>query len=107
MMLRLALASLLFLAGCAMLQNHLLYFPERAAVEDMVSEGLRAWPTSQEFRGLVAEPSGPVRGTAIVFHGNAGHAGHRAYYATALAPLGLRVIIAEYPGYGPRDGAVG
>ena len=47
------------------------------------------------------------RGTAIVFHGNAGHAGHRAYYARALTPLGLRVILAEYPGYGPRAGQPG
>ena len=107
MMLRLTFAGLILLAGLAMFQNRLLYFPDKAALEDMVSEGLRAWPTPQDFRGLVAEPAGPVRGTAIVFHGNAGHAGHRAFYATALTPLGLRVILAEYPGYGPRDGAVG
>lgn len=107
MMLRLTFAGLILLAGLAMFQNRLLYFPDKAALEDMASEGLRAWPTPQDFRGLVAEPAGPVRGTAIVFHGNAGHAGHRAFYATALTPLGLRVILAEYPGYGPRDGAVG
>ena len=40
----------------------------------------------------------------IVFHGNAGHAGHRRFYADALKRLGLRVILAEYPGYGPRSG---
>jgi pimeloyl-ACP methyl ester carboxylesterase len=68
---------------------------------------LRPWPSAQEFRGLVAEPAGPVRGTAIVFHGNAGHVGHRAFYARALTPLGLRVILAEYPGYGPRPGKPG
>jgi pimeloyl-ACP methyl ester carboxylesterase len=108
MMLRPALAGLILLTGlAAMIQNHLLYFPAKAAVEEMVSEGLRAWPTAKEFRGLVAEPAGPVRGTAIIFHGNAGHAGHRTYYAAALTPLGLRVILAEYPAYGPRDGAVG
>lgn len=107
MMLRLAFAGLIVVAGLAMFQDRLLYFPDKAALEDMVSEGLRPWPTPQDFRGLVAEPIGPVRGTAIVFHGNAGHAGHRAFYATALTPLGLRVILAEYPGYGPRDGAVG
>lgn len=107
MMLRLTLAGLILLAGLAMLQNHLLYFPDKVAAEEMVSAGLRAWPAPDEFRGLVAEPAGPVRGTAIVFHGNAGHAGHRAFYATALTPLGLRVILAEYPGYGPRDGALG
>jgi uncharacterized protein len=107
MMLRLTIAGLITVAGIAMFQNHLLYFPTKSDVEDMVSDGLRAWPTPQDFRGLVAEPTGPVRGTAIVFHGNAGHAGQRTYYVTALRPLGLRVILAEYPGYGPRAGAVG
>jgi pimeloyl-ACP methyl ester carboxylesterase len=69
--------------------------------------GLRPWPSAKDFRGLVAEPAGAVRGTAIVFHGNAGHAGHRAFYAQALTPLGWRVILAEYPGYGPRAGKPG
>jgi pimeloyl-ACP methyl ester carboxylesterase len=55
---------------------------------------------------LIAEPNGAPRGTAIVFHGNAGHAGDRAFYAQALVPLGFRVVLAEYPGYGPRTGAV-
>ena len=91
----------------AMLQDRFLYFPERASVDDMVSPGLRAWPGPDDFRGLVAEPRGPVRATVMVFHGNAGHAGHRDYYASALAPLGVRVILAEYPGYGPRTGALG
>jgi alpha-beta hydrolase superfamily lysophospholipase len=107
MMLRLAIACVMMFAGIAVFQDHLLYFPDKATLADMVSAGLHAWPTPEDFRGLVAEPSGPVRGTAIVFHGNAGHAGHRAFYATALTPLGLRVILAEYPGYGPRDGALG
>lgn len=107
LMLWLALASLIVLAGCAMFQDHLLYFPAKAALGDMLAGGLRAWPGQQDFRGLVAEPTGVARGTAIVFHGNAGHAGHREFYARALTRLGLRVILAEYPGYGPRGGAVG
>lgn len=94
-------------ATMAMFQDRLLYFPAKSTVSGMVSNGLRAWPAQGDFRGLVAEPSGEVRGTAIVFHGNAGHAGHRAYYAAALTGLGLRVILAEYPGYGPRGGALG
>ncbi len=106
-MLWLSTACLIALAGPAMFQDRLLYFPAKAAAGDMVSGGLGAWPAQQDFRGLVAEPVGVVRGTAIVFHGNAGHAGHRAFYATALTRLGLRVILAEYPGYGPRGGAVG
>jgi pimeloyl-ACP methyl ester carboxylesterase len=107
MLVRLAIASLVTLAAIAMLQDKFLYFPQRATVEDMASAGLRAWPSAPDFRGLIAEPAGPVIGTAIVFHGNAGHAGHRAVYATTLTRLGLRVILAEYPGYGPRDGALG
>ena len=107
MILRLVIAYLIVIAGIAMFQDRLLYFPAKATQADMIAGGLRAWPAPQDFRGLVAEPSGPARGTAIVFHGNAGHAGHRAFYAKALTPLGLRVILAEYPGYGPRDGAVG
>jgi len=105
--LRLAIACLIVFAGIAMFQDRLLYFPDKASLADMISGGLRAWPGPQDFRGLVAEPTGPARGTVIVFHGNAGHAGHRAFYAKALTPLGLRVILAEYPGYGPRDGALG
>jgi len=90
-----------------MFQDRWLYFPDRAKLDEVVSTRLRAWPTPEDFRGLLAEPAGPARGTAIVFHGNAGHAGHREYYAAALTRLGLRVILAEYPGYGPRDGELG
>jgi hypothetical protein len=89
------------------LQNRLLYFPDKATIDEMVAGGMHAWPTPREFRGLVAEPAGAVRGTVIVFHGNAGHAAHREFYANVLGRVGLRVILAEYPGYGPRDGALG
>ncbi len=102
-----AVGCLLFLAAIFLWQDRLLYFPAPATVERVAVGGLRAWPSPQDFRGLIAEPAGAVRGTAIVFHGNAGHAGHRAYYAQVLAPMGLRVILAEYPGYGPRRGMLG
>ena len=107
MILKLTTACLIGLAGVAMFQDRLLYFPAKAVVADLEIAGLRAWPSAEHFRGLAAEPAGVARGTAIVFHGNAGHAGHRNYYAAALAPLGLRVVLAEYPGYGPRGGDVG
>ena len=101
------LAAAVLLGALTMLQDHLLYFPAKASVAEMGRTGQSPWPAPGDFRGLLAEPAGAVRGTAIVFHGNAGHAGQRAYYAEALLPLGLRVILAEYPGYGPRDGALG
>jgi uncharacterized protein len=107
LMLRLTVACLIVFTGVAILQDRFLYFPEKASTGDFVSGGLRAWPTPEAFRGLLAEPAGTARATAIVFHGNAGHAGHRSFYAAALTRLGLRVILAEYPGYGPRDGTLG
>jgi len=103
----LGVAAALVLAAIFTKQDRLLYFPAHAPVEALVRDDLRAWPAADGFRGLVAEPPGPARGTAIVLHGNAGHAGHRDFYARALLPLGWRVLLAEYPGYGPRPGAPG
>jgi len=102
-----AVSCLVFLAAIFLWQDRLLYFPAATTVERVAHGGLRPWPSSQDFRGLLAEPADAARGTAIVFHGNAGHVGDRAFYAHALTPLGLRVILAEYPGYGPRAGVPG
>jgi len=108
--LQLMSAGLLLAGGIAMFQDRLLYFPEQVGLPALQAEaqrdGLRIWPAEGEFRGLVREPEGPARATLVLFHGNAGHAGHRTYYA-GLARLGVRVILAEYPGYGPRSGAPG
>lgn len=97
---------LMLLVGVWMLQKHLLYYPEKFALSEWraANSGLVPWPAGEEMRGLLYEPRGQMRATAVVFHGNAGHAGHRAWMAEALGVLGLRVILAEYPGYGPRDG---
>ncbi|HTN48745.1 MAG TPA: alpha/beta fold hydrolase [Burkholderiaceae bacterium] len=99
-------AALALLGAIVVWQDQLIYFPDRATVAQLDTGGLQAWPSAQDFRGLVAEPESEraARGTAIVFHGNAGHAGHRGFYAQALVPLGWRVVLAEYPGYGPRAG---
>lgn len=100
--LKLGLACTIGLAGITMFQNRLLYFPAPATVAEMAVGGLAAWPSAQDFRGLMAQPAGAARGTVLVFHGNAGHAGHRAYYAEVLTRQGFRVLLAEYPGYGAR-----
>jgi pimeloyl-ACP methyl ester carboxylesterase len=107
LMIGLAVTYIIVLAGVAILQDRFLYFPQQATIAELTAGGLRAWPTPEAYRGLVAEPHGAARATVIVFHGNAGHAGHRSFYAAALTRLGLRVILAEYPGYGPRAGALG
>lgn len=100
-----ALVAFVVLAGAVMFQDHLLYFPQKASQAELLEPGLVAWPGTADFRGVVATPTASVktRGTAIVFHGNAGHAAHRRHYADILTGLGMQVILAEYPGYGPRE----
>ena len=117
----------LLLGALMLFQDRLLYFPSRVALEQYVPDGLYIWPRSSAISeqenaqaleavsldtqngllGLIGYPENeqPVTGTAIVFHGNAGHAGHRSYYAQQLTKLGVRTILAEYPGYGPRPGS--
>jgi hypothetical protein len=101
------LLGVAMLVAIALMQDRLLYFPSKLPLAEANAAGLRAWPSAAEFRGFERGPEGPARATAIVFHGNAGHAGDRRWYAETLARLGLRVILAEYPGYGPRDGTLG
>lgn len=101
------LLYLLLVLAVALLQQRLLYLPDRVPLASMVVAPLRPWPDGGAMRGLVAEPRARARATVVVFHGNAGHAGHRAWYASLLTAHGLRVVLAEYPGYGPRDGALG
>ena len=111
MLLGLVLAAALLVAAPALMQDRLLYYPARIGMAQGAATagvaGLQPWPDAQDFRGWLAPTAAPARGSVIVFHGNAGHAGQRGFYAAALAPLGLRVILAEYPGYGPREGKPG
>ena len=99
-----------YLALCAvifLLQRKMLYLADetRLPEERAIEQGLRPWPSPEHFQGFIghAEPAAP-KGTVIVFHGNAGAAYHRGFYLEALARRNLRVILAEYPGYGGRAG---
>lgn len=92
-------------------QTKLLYYPtSQLPSKDMLDAGkIRFWPAgSTGYRGFVSETkTGSVKGTIIVFHGNAGTAADRSFYVEVLTPLGYRVILAEYPGYGGRGGKPG
>ena len=111
LVLPLLVAGLLFAGGVAVFQNNLIYFPENPPLADVFADarhsGLTPWPDESDYRGLLREPGGPVRGTVLLFHGNAGRAGQREGYANGLTRLGLRVILAEYPAYGSRPGQLG
>lgn len=89
-------------------QRRLLYFPSTGnlAAKVRFAAGLKHWPESEiNYRGFTSGASDiDFQGTVIVFHGNAGSAADRSYYIHALEPLGYRVLIVEYPGYGNREG---
>jgi alpha-beta hydrolase superfamily lysophospholipase len=91
-----------------LMQRRMIYAPENSCPEDgaIHAMGLRCWPeASDDCRGFVsAESTAPYIGTIVAFHGNAGSAWQRNYFIQALQPLGYRVILAEYPGYGGRPG---
>lgn len=110
--LALLLLSYVVVAGRLwMVQQDLIYLPGTAPPQTRIlaAEGLQLWPANSspsDYRGLLAEPTTPpVRGTIILFHGNAGSAQDRAFYLPALRRHGYRVLLAEYPGYGGRPGA--
>lgn len=96
----------LLLGALMLFQDRLLYFPSKVAIDNYAQGYLELWPHTNEVLGLISHPENneSAAGIAIVFHGNAGHAGHRSYYADELKRLGMRTILAEYPGYGPRTG---
>ncbi|MBP6807364.1 MAG: alpha/beta hydrolase [Chromatiaceae bacterium] len=109
------LLGYLFLIGfMTMSQDQLLYLPDptppsAANLRPRLGPALATWPLASgpAFRGYVradAMATQGWRGTLVLFHGNAGSARDRTWYLNALEPLGLRVILAEYPGYGGREG---
>lgn len=103
---------LFVMALFAPLQDWLLYYPERYELSAVASlsagNGLRPWPSPGAYRGFVVAGTGEaISGTLAVFHGNAGSAAGRVYYRDLLAPLRLRLVLLEYPGYGARPGQPG
>jgi alpha-beta hydrolase superfamily lysophospholipase len=99
-----------YLAICVLaflFQRKMLYLPSGGSlsVDQATENGMVHWPSTRAFVGyLCDEIPDDAKGTVVVFHGNAGAAYHRDFYAEALSRQGLRVILAEYPGYGGRSG---
>lgn len=109
------LIYLLLVAFYALMQRSLIYYPTRVPIElaRQMAEGLGGAPwlgSEGRWQGWKVE-IGPMaadekRTRAIVFHGNAGMALNRSYYAELLLGFEVsgpwEVYIFEYPGYGPR-----
>jgi len=94
-------------------QEKILYFPDVYPLASAASRAktfhFRLWPENgPDYHGLVPAdgPANP-KGVILLFHGNAGTAPDRFFYAQELGQLGYRLILFEYPGYGARPGELG
>ena len=96
--------------GCDM-QHNMLYYPDLRlpSESELTAKGLQFWPAGPTgYRGYISTGGiKNIKGTIIVFHGNAGTAADRDYYLSPLGSMGYRVILAEYPGYGGLKGELG
>ncbi len=105
-----ALAYVGLVAVLFVFQRGYIYYPRRTSFED--AERRAARDRLQPWRAadgrLIGWRTAPADERILVFHGNAGSAVDRAYFAWAFAqrPGGRdwQVCILEYPGYGPREG---
>lgn len=107
-----ALAYCSILVVLYLVQDKILYFPDVYPLAEAKNRAqslhLRIWPEDgSDYHGFVpADRSGTPRGVILLFHGNAGAALDRSFYAKELAHLGYTLILFEYPGYGARAGVV-
>lgn len=109
-MLTLLINYLVIVAIFFIAQRKLIYLPNKLPQQEhqalVDAAKLQYWPSVGDYRALIMQQTQQqYRGTVLVFHGNAGSAISRLHYFSALEAIGYRVIIAEYPGYGPRSGS--
>ena len=97
----LALVVLMFF-----MQRSLLYLPGKRGLTTVQAAALslEKWPDEPRYRGYLHDPPDAKR-TIVIFHGNAGEAANRRYYLDTLKATRSRIILAEYPGYGQREGS--
>jgi fermentation-respiration switch protein FrsA (DUF1100 family) len=101
---------LLMLAGLYMAQRNLMYFPDTSrpspedfGVTDYIAADVKT-ADSLSLSGWYFPPSKPGHPVIVMFHGNAGHIGYRAFKAPLYQAEGYGVLLAEYRGYGGNTG---
>jgi len=102
----------LLAAGC---QSKMLYFPTRHTETEALAlakeSGLEPWRDAQGRLIGWKRPAPRAAARLLVFHGNAGCASDRGFYADAFGAMrngaAWEVCILEYPGYGSRSGSPG
>lgn len=91
-------------------QRSLMYFPDREMpvrshwnAADMEVVELRT-ADGLVLTGWHRRPTRPGRPTVVLFHGNAGHLGMRAFKARVFLEAGYGVLLAPYRGFGGNPG---
>jgi len=93
-----------------LVQRRLQYFPDPLPVERPGGEDLK---TLEELNLVAADRvrisawywPGKRLDNILMFHGNAGHRGHRLDWARGFHELGFGVFLLDYRGYGGSDGS--
>ncbi len=119
MSLRHSLVALILIGTALMLtacQNQFVYYPEKGSRKELESlarnAGIVPWEDAEgRYLGWKTEHPEPPPNRIVFFHGNAGHALHRTYFADGFRALDKgslwEVHLFEYPGYGAREGKPG
>lgn len=106
----LLLAYLGFVLLIYLVQRRLQYFPDPSPVDRPAGED----PKTLEELSLVAADRvrinawywpGKRLDNILMFHGNAGHRGHRLDWARGFHQLGFGVLLLDYRGYGGSEGS--
>lgn len=98
------------LAGCVFVaQESLVYFPGREITTTPAARGLpfddvAIHADDGETLHAWWIPAAAPRGTALLFHGNAGNISHRLDYAVMFRALGYNTLLVDYRGYGKSTG---
>ena len=92
-------------------QDSLIYFPSTGrahvatpAVHGLAYEEIALATEDAERLHAWWVPARPARGTALLFHGNAGNISHRIDYARMFHGLGYSTLLVDYRGYGKSTG---
>ena len=104
----LIVAAAACVVSCDALQRSLVYparHHDRAVFAQRVQERFGAQAVViAPFDAIVLEPGSPAVATAIWFHGNGNVNTDFARLVSVFGERGVRLVLAEYPGYGARAG---
>jgi fermentation-respiration switch protein FrsA (DUF1100 family) len=100
---------LIYVCGVATLfikQRSLIFVPDKTPIF-AISGTEKISVTTQDgltIHAIYKTSSMPSKPTIIMFHGNAGNAGHRLFKVKPYVDQGYGILLAEYRGYGGNDG---